>query len=185
MSIEHLQLIGHASLWDRSQTIRDPRAPEIAELEARLAATLDGLRNDQAGLRSLSAPQIGISLRMCRIFFFGKPEPVTLINPWVVEASLESTDEWEECASIPHLRFELRRFQRTTVEYVDMAGSGRSIVSEGTDAALLQHEIDHFNGFLLTDRLHDSKKIEHRFANRSKGKAQESADHRLPKSTLC
>lgn len=158
-------LIGHPALWSRSVAVRDPRQPEIRELESRLALALERQRALHPELLSLGAPQIGSALRVCRIHLAGAADPVTLINPWVVEASLETVEHWEICASIPELRFGVRRFRRVTVEYVDMTGSGRSIAAEGQDAALLQHEIDHFNGFLATDRLSDAHRIEHRLAH--------------------
>ena len=162
MSNPEVLLIGNPALWERSTTIRDPRSADVAELERRLAEALDALRRVEPEILSIGAPQIGEPLRMCRIQPPDAPSPITLINPWVVEASLETDDVWEHCASIPNLRFGIRRFQRVTVEYVDRTGTGRSLTVEGEAAALLQHEIDHFNGFLVTDRLNDSRLIAHR-----------------------
>jgi peptide deformylase len=164
MNADSPLLIGHPALWSRSVAVRDPRQPEVRALETRLAFALERQRALHPELISLGAPQIGSSLRVCRIHLGGASDAVTLINPWVVEASLETVEHWEVCASIPDLRIGVRRFRRVTVEYVDMTGSGRSVVAEGPDAALLQHEIDHFNGFLATDRLSDAHRIEHRLA---------------------
>ncbi len=162
MPINRLVFIGDPALWERSRTIRDPRAPEITELETRLSETLDAIRVSHPEIVSLAAPQIGEAVRMCRLVATEGGGALTLINPWVAEASLEATDQWEHCASIPELGFGIRRFLRVTIEYVDLTGSGRSLTAEGATAALLQHEIDHFNGFLMTDRLNDPHLIVHR-----------------------
>lgn len=162
MKTSEILLIGEPSLWTRSQNIRDPRAPEIAELEGRLVAAFEHLRINRPEITGLGAPQLGVPLRMCVVLLPGSDEPALLINPFVAEASLETVDGWECCASIPDLRFGLRRYRKVTVEYVDRGGVGRSLVAEGEVAARLLHEIDHFQGFLPTDRMNDPHLVAHR-----------------------
>lgn len=135
-------------------------------LADRLSRALDRVRLDHPDVLALGAPQIGSAVRMCVACLPGSLEPTVLINPWVAEASLENVDGWECCASFPELRFGIRRFARVTIEYVDLTGIGKTLTAEGEAAALLQHEIDHFNGFLVTDRLNDPRMVSHRRPSR-------------------
>jgi len=83
-----------------------------------------------------------------------------LINPRVAEASDRKFEVWDSCFSFNVAFFLLvDRHYSINVEYFDQEEQRQEIYAEDRLSELLQHEIDHLNGVLATDRMKDSKKI--------------------------
>ena len=74
------------------------------------------------------------------------------IDPRLVEQSDETVELWDNCFSFPGLMVRVSRAASVTVEYTDRDGVPQKINAEGALSELLQHEIDHLNGILATDR---------------------------------
>jgi peptide deformylase len=109
----------------------------------------------------LAAPQVGVPLR---IIVIGIPEQedFALINPEVVKTKGERVVS-EGCLSIPGYMGQLKRAESVTVKGRDSSGKEVRIKADELLAQALEHEIDHVNGILYTDRLEsedDLKKIE-------------------------
>ena len=97
----------------------------------------------------LAAPQIGVPLR---VFVWDVDETLGhLINP-VLTLSEEMQDGEEGCLSFPELRYETPRAMRAVAKGFNMYGE--PITVEGTEflARALQHETDHLDGILFTER---------------------------------
>jgi peptide deformylase len=97
----------------------------------------------------LAAPQIGISMQLV-VIDVGQG-PMVLINPVIVKGSGKSVDV-EGCLSIPGLIGYVERFEQVTVEALDIKGRPYKVEGEGFLARALQHEIDHLQGILYTDK---------------------------------
>ena len=101
----------------------------------------------------LAAPQIGSQLRM-----FAMKDPFTglvemVINPVVVKKSRETLVDEEQCLSIPKYAFLVNRSKYITVNYTDNYGNRiYNRTFEGLDARVFQHEFDHLDGILASDR---------------------------------
>lgn len=99
----------------------------------------------------LAAPQVGESLRL---FVAEVDESVyVLINPQLVDASAELETAEEGCLSLPGYRGAVERHARVTVRAKNRRGKERTIDAEGLLARCFQHELDHLNGILFTDRM--------------------------------
>ncbi len=129
----------------------------------------------------LAAPQIGVGLR---IFTWqmdnddGVPARGVVVNPYVTSTKASTDepdphDEAEGCLSVPGESFPLKRGERTTVTGFDADGQELSFEATGWFARCMQHEYDHLNGFLYTDRLNDrwSKKARKAVKKQGWGKA--------------
>ncbi|MEQ9825502.1 MAG: peptide deformylase [Puniceicoccaceae bacterium] len=82
--------------------------------------------------------------------------PMALVNPRILKVS-EDTDVLEEgCLSFPGIRGEVRRPLAIEVTYQDLEGASHNLKCDGILARCIQHEVDHLNGILFTDRM-DSK----------------------------
>ena len=106
----------------------------------------------------LAAPQIGVSLRVLVIELPNDEEvpaagePIALVNPEIVKSAGEQYGE-EGCLSIPGYVGMVRRANQVTVKGLNRKGKEVRVKGEGLLARALQHEIDHLDGVLYTDRL--------------------------------
>lgn len=97
----------------------------------------------------LAAPQVGKSVRLI-VLDLGEG-PFEIINPVIVESEGEQVGP-EGCLSVPDFYGEVSRFQKVTVEGVNVKGKPIKITGEDLLARALQHEIDHLDGTLYVER---------------------------------
>jgi peptide deformylase len=145
MAILNIRIIGDPVL----RTVADPVTefgPELARLVADMTETMEDVEG--AGL---AAPQVGVSLRVFTYRIGGLEGHV--INPVLENSDDFQPDEVEGCLSIPGLGFPVRRHRATRVTGVDLHGNPVSVDAEGMLARCFQHETDHLDGILFTDRL--------------------------------
>ncbi len=114
----------------------------------------------------LAAPQIGKSIRI----FIVDGEPASedepeladfkkvFINAHITEKSGDFLPMNEGCLSIPHLREEVIREARIKINYYDEKWEYHDEVYEGYKARIIQHEYDHLDGILFTDRVNPLRK---------------------------
>jgi len=142
----------------------------------------------------LAAPQIGKAIRIFIIDAspFAEDEGLSekdretlknfnrvFINAKIIE---EEGDEWvfnEGCLSIPDVREDVFRKPKITIEYQDEDFKMHTEILDGLAARVFQHEYDHIEGVLFTDKLSTLKKriIKKKLENISKGKID--ADYRM------
>jgi peptide deformylase len=110
----------------------------------------------------LAAPQVGIAERLI-VIEYGENEDedededapkklYVVINPEIVEASEEKVTGIEACLSIPQMMGEVERHEQITVKGLNRQGKPAKIKASGWLARIFQHEIDHLEGVLFTDR---------------------------------
>jgi len=96
----------------------------------------------------LAAPQIGISKKL--IIAEIKDRTIKLANPEIVK--IKGIDKVVEgCLSVPDFTVEVKRPYEVVVKGLSEEGRTIQIKTEGLLARVLQHEIDHLNGILITD----------------------------------
>jgi peptide deformylase len=108
----------------------------------------------------LAAPQVGVGKRL--FVYDLEPEeraaPHVLVNPRIVESRGEWTYE-EGCLSIPNMSWEIVRPKEVHLVGHDLDGNEVSIEADELTARLFQHELDHLDGVLMTERMDpDTKK---------------------------
>lgn len=106
----------------------------------------------------LAAPQVGVLKRVCVADIADKkkgedPRRLVLVNPEVVWRSAEAEVQEEGCLSLPNQFAEVTRPRAVRVRYRDLEGRERELEADGLLARCVQHEIDHLDGTLFTDRL--------------------------------
>lgn len=99
----------------------------------------------------LAAPQVGISQRIIVIAPHDY-KPTALINPKIINSEGEQIGQ-EGCLSIPGLYGDVKRFEYVEVEALDRKGRELVFELEGLPARVVQHEIDHLDGILFTDKV--------------------------------
>jgi peptide deformylase len=109
----------------------------------------------------LAAPQVGVSRRLIVVHLpegyieDDSPEiSLTLVNPEIIRSRGEVV-AMEGCLSIPGWQGEVQRADQVTVRAMDLDNREIRLKHEGWVARVLQHEIDHLDGILYTDRMRD------------------------------
>ena len=110
----------------------------------------------------LAAPQIGLAERIIVIEYFEREEDEenedaprkvwAVLNPEIVKSSEEKVLGIEGCLSVPGLVGEVERHAAIQVKGLNRHGKPTKIKAEGWLARIFQHEIDHLNGVIFTDR---------------------------------
>ena len=110
----------------------------------------------------LAAPQIGLSERIIVIEYYEREEDEEIedapkkvwavINPEIVKTSEETLIGVEGCLSIPGLVGEVERHAEIQVKALNRHGKLMKVKAKGWLARIFQHEIDHLNGVLFTER---------------------------------
>lgn len=85
-------------------------------------------------------------------------KPMVFINPDIVWYSEEKVPMEEGCLSIPDIRCEILRPERIIIKYHDMDMKQHELEADEFLARVIQHEYDHLNGVLFTDRIDDGMK---------------------------
>lgn len=139
-----------AKLPDEEELLRERCKPitKITDRTRQLITDMIETMYDAAGV-GLAGPQVFVKQRLF-VYDIGEGADA-LINPEVVEAEGEEVGV-EGCLSIPRLQGEVPRYTRLVVTGLNR--KGRPVRIEATDflARVFQHEIDHLNGVLFTDK---------------------------------
>mgnify|MGYP002624304594 CR=1 FL=1 len=140
----------------------------------------------------LAAPQVGVSERMLVVdgneLIDKYPELKgfvrKMINPVVVEESEQTSEYSEGCLSIPNVDADIRRPRTITVRYVDENLEEKEETFTDFAARMIQHEMDHLDGVLFTDRAAPIRKkiLAKRLNNISRGLARTAYKSKLDKN---
>ena len=175
------------------------KAKEIPEDFPNLQELIDNMFETMYNANGvgLAAPQIGRSIRLFIVDASPFAEDDVLpdeeravlkdakevfINPKILD---ENGDEWdfnEGCLSIPEVREDVFRKPSIEIKYFDRDFNLRHKTLDGLFARVVQHEYDHIEGILFTDKLSSLKKrlIKRRLINISKGKIDVDYRMRFP-----
>ncbi len=103
----------------------------------------------------LAAPQVNVSKRL--IVCSDRDNEYVIFNPTIIATSETRKSDFEGCLSLPGLNGKVERFDRVVVTGKDENWDDIEIKARGLMAVVFQHEIDHLNGVLYTDRAdHDT-----------------------------
>jgi peptide deformylase len=140
------------------------KAHSVTRFDKDLQTVIDDMvetMRDAPGV-GLAAPQIGLSERLIVVEYYEREEEEdvenaprkvwAMINPEIVKASEEILVGVEGCLSIPNLVGEVERHAAIQVKGLNRHGKPFKVKAEGWLARIFQHEIDHLNGVLFTDR---------------------------------
>ena len=149
-------------------TAVDQNDPELNSLISNMWETMY-----EANGVGLAAPQVGVSKRLFVIDAapFAQDEELSpeeakvlegfkkvFINPIMLE---EKGSEWEfteGCLSIPNIREDISRKAQITIQFLDENFNQQTLSLDGLPARVVQHEYDHIEGVLFTDKLSPLKK---------------------------
>jgi len=153
MAIHEIRLLGDPVLRRKAS----PVETAAAELQSLINDMFETMYAEEGV--GLAAPQIGLDLRLVVIDTNEEEStPIVLINPVILEASVEMEKGEEGCLSIPGLKELVERSTNVVVEAVGAGGESIRIEAGGLFARVLQHEVDHLEGILFLDRVSPLKR---------------------------
>ena len=133
-------------------------AREVPKITSNIVKLLINMRDTMYANKGvgLAAPQVGVSKRI--IVVDAGDGLIELINPVICDASGEETDT-EGCLSVPEWMGDVSRAAKIVVSGLDRNGKELEINAAGFLARVLQHEIDHLEGILFTDKAINVRRI--------------------------
>ena len=123
-----------------------------------MLATVTHPSQDGVGI---AAPQVGLNRRVVAVMRYDKPnEPFEVYaNIRIIRRSESTVIGGEGCLSVPDMHGEVERSEEIEIEYVDMEQlkNGQYVTKRenisGFSAIIFQHEVDHLEGIIYTDRI--------------------------------
>lgn len=169
MAVRDIILVDHPILRRKAKKV-EKVTPEIRRLIEDMIETM----RHAPGV-GLAAPQIGVGLRIIVVEYGEEPETgnlpedaerpplkkklYALVNPEITYRSPERVEGGEGCLSIPGWMGLVDRHQAVEVRGLNRSGSRIKLKLDGWIARIFQHEIDHLDGILFTDRIVSPDKL--------------------------
>ena len=157
--------IGHPILRNKTKDIpiNEIKSENTQKIIDKMIKTMR--KHNGAGL---AANQIYEPIRICIIEVLDNPRykhlntiPLkVLINPKVIIKKDTATfNSYEGCLSVPNLRGKVKRYNTINVTYYTMDAKKITEDIKGLESIVYQHEIDHLDGYLFTDKVEDNSTL--------------------------
>lgn len=157
--------IGHPILRNKTKDIpiNEIKSENTKKIIEKMIKTMR--KHNGAGL---AANQIYEPIRICIIEVLDNPRykhlntiPLkVLINPKVIIKKDTATfNSYEGCLSVPNLRGKVKRYNTINVTYYTMDAKKITEDIKGLESIVYQHEIDHLDGYLFTDKVEDNSTL--------------------------
>lgn len=152
MALLRIRQFGDPVLRERAREVE-----EVTDLHRRLIADMIETMRAAPGV-GLAGNQVGV---LDRIFVWQvEEENGAVINPVITQRSDETEQDEEGCLSMPGIAYEVERARDVVIEGMDEHGDPIRFDASGFQARVFQHEIDHLDGVLFTDRLDEAQRRE-------------------------
>jgi len=129
------------------------KAEKVEKIDWQMRILIDDMietMQEEGGV-GLAAPQVGVSKRI--IIVKDDIIPLVLVNPQIIEKSQKKISGEEGCLSVPGIVAKVKRAKKIIVGALDEQGKEIAIKTDDIFSRIIQHEIDHLNGILFTDRV--------------------------------
>ena len=157
--------IGHPILRNKTRDIpiNEIKSENTQKIIEKMIKTMR--KHNGAGL---AANQIYEPIRICIIEVLDNPRykhlstiPLkVLINPKIIIKKDTATfNSYEGCLSVPNLRGKVKRYNTINVTYYTMDAKKITEDIKGLESIVYQHEIDHLDGYLFTDKVEDNSTL--------------------------
>ena len=154
MSFEKILRLGNPKLYEKSGMVLQHELPSLLPVADELHELILECRRIYGFGRGIAAPQIGV---MKRLVCLNLDKPYTLFNPVLSNCSNELFELWDDCMCFPGLLVKVNRHVSCTLTFHDAEWNEHVWQIKNDIAELLQHEVDHLDGILATQRAIDSR----------------------------
>ena len=151
--------LGDPRLYEVSLAVRQEEVDSLLPAIQDLHDILFEFRTRYNAGRAIAAPQIGV---MKRLIYMNVGASTVIINPTLTELSQEMFELWDDCMCFPNLLVRLKRHRSLRLVFRDAKWKEHTWALNDSLSELIQHEYDHLNGILATQRAIDSKSFKWR-----------------------
>jgi peptide deformylase len=144
--------LGNPRLHEVSESITEDELPVALSKASEMYDLILEYRKTYGAGRAMAAPQIGYQKRMIALYI---DRPLIMINPVLYNHSTEMMELWDDCMSFPNLLVKVRRHKKCTIRFLDGNWEEQCWDLEDDLSELIQHENDHLDGILATQRAID------------------------------
>lgn len=155
MNLDLILKLGDPLLYEPSSPVQKEELPALQSKIDVLNELILEFRKTYGLGRGIAAPQIGLMKRIICLNLAGKR--YTIINPELSELSEERFELWDDCMCFPNLFVKVSRHQSCRLTYLDENWEQQSWLLDGALSELIQHEYDHLEGILATQRAIDDR----------------------------
>jgi len=114
----------------------------------------------------LAANQVGLKIRLCVLdpaFMAGTKMPIVMFNPEYIEHDETFYESPEGCLSLPTLGLKVPRFRNIRVKFTGLDNKEYTVKDENSLlSSVIQHEMDHLDGVLMTDRVVEEVRVRYK-----------------------
>jgi peptide deformylase len=154
MAISNILLLGNPLLYEKAEPVKKTELKQLLPKIDLMFETVLDFRNKYGAGRAIAAPQIGL---LKRIICLNTDKRVAMINPEITDLSNEMFEVWDDCMSFPNLLVKVMRHKKLTLTFFDLNWERQTWHLEDDMAELIQHEYDHLDGILATQKAIDSQ----------------------------
>lgn len=154
MSLDCILKLGNPILHKISVPVEQSELESLDKDIQVLHNALMDFRQQYGAGRAVAAPQIGV---LKRFIYLNIDHPVTILNPILSDLSEEKIEVWDDCLCFPSLLVKVQRSKSVTLSFKDLDWKDQVWKLEGDLSELIQHEYDHLEGILATQRAIDDK----------------------------
>ena len=154
MAVSDILLIGNPLLYEKAEEVQPAEVPGLMPKINLMFDTVPDFRQQYGAGRAIAAPQIGL---LKRIICLNTDRKVAMINPVIVDLSDEMFEVWDDCMSFPNLLVKVMRHKKLTIRFFNLNFEEETWHLEDDMAELIQHEYDHLDGILATQRAIDNQ----------------------------
>lgn len=153
-ALDKIIMLGDPRLHEVSGPVVKEELQSLQPAVKDLSDVLTEFKRTYGAGRAIAAPQIGV---MKRLIFMNIDRPVVMFNPVLTELSPEMFEMWDDCMCFPNLLVRVRRHKSCRLTFFDADWEQQQWYLEDSLAELIQHEYDHLEGILATQRAIDDR----------------------------
>ena len=154
MKLDKIILLGDPRLYEKAQPVEREELDSLRPVIEDLHDIIFEFRARYHAGRGIAAPQIGV---MKRLIYLHVDKPMVIINPVLTNLSDEKFVMWDDCMCFPNLLVKLERHVSCRLTYKDEHWHDQVVDMDGSLSELIQHEYDHLEGILATQRALDDQ----------------------------
>lgn len=154
MAVSDILLLGNPILYLQSEEVQQEELKTLLPQINLMFDTVLDFRSKYGVGRAIAAPQIGL---LKRVICINTDNRIALINPVLSELSSEMFEIWDDCMSFPNLLVKVNRHKTLTLTFRDLNWQEQTWQLSDDMAELIQHEYDHLDGILATQKAIDNQ----------------------------